>query len=404
MRHVVSYAVLAALGASSLAAQPAEPVSPLLGVADLYAPAVALLKTEHKGHNGIQARQAPAFFIGPGKFVALRSVLFGSTTATLVLDGGQSLPVTRVVGEDFGSGLVIALADVPPELRRGLAISPVNAVAGEDALVIGPAAAPGEPVPAHPTASVTIGARRADGIGLVTLKGEVAPELQGAPLLSATGQVIGVVAGPPVADGTGPVAIPADRLLQIRETPGLAVSEWAGGATLPAPADAAAQLRPHSVEQRPDGTRLVDGKFVLAGEGTKDKPYLVSWDLLLSAMEEYVPKQGRKNIPERISMLSGKYVQVAGNVAFPIMVEQPEELLAMMNPWDGCCIGVPPTPYDAVEVHLGAPVTGQIRFATFGTVTGRLRVEPQLVGNWLVGLYVMDDATLTPAAFGGFAP
>jgi hypothetical protein len=65
---------------------------------------------------------------------------------------------------------------------------------------------------------------------------------------------------------------------------------------------------------------------------------------------------------------------------------------------------VPPTPYDAIEVQLGTPVTGQSRFATYGSIVGKLRVEPQLVGSWLVGLYVIDAAKLTPRAFGGFAP
>ncbi len=399
--------VLSAVTFASLSCSPAvpgQPASPLAGVADLYAPGVASVKTEHQTHNGPTTRTGAAFFIGPGKLITTRGLLFKAAHAEVILDGGQTMPVTKVTAEDLATGLVIALADVPPELRRGLALSPVNAIPGEDALVIGPAAKPGEALPEHPVISVTIGQRSADSIGLFSLKGDVPSSLAGSPVLSATGQVVGAVAQGPGIDGAGSAAVPASRLLEMRETPGLAFAEWAAGATLPTPAEIAAEAKPHSVETRPDGSLLLDNRFLLTGDGTRDKPYKITWDLLLSAMEEYVPKQGRKNLPERIMMLNGKYVEIAGNVAFPIMVEEPEELLSMMNPWDGCCIGVPPTPYDAVEVHLSQPVAGQAKFTNYGTVAGKLRVEPQLVGTWLVGLYVMDDARLTPAAFGGFSP
>lgn len=158
------------------------------------------------------------------------------------------------------------------------------------------------------------------------------------------------------------------------------------------------------IETKPDGTRLVEGRFPITGEGTKESPYTVKWDYLLSAQEEYVPKDGKKDIPPRIKMLDGTWVRLTGYVAFPLMVQEADELLSMMNQWDGCCIGIPPTPYDAVEVKLITPITGRDRLATFGSVQGRFKVDPHLVGGWLVGLYVMDQATLKPEGYGGFAP
>jgi hypothetical protein len=78
------------------------------------------------------------------------------------------------------------------------------------------------------------------------------------------------------------------------------------------------------------------------------------------------------------------------------MVSETKELLVMLNQWDGCCIGVPPTPYDAIEVKLTEPAKRGGKHATFnyGTVEGRLKVEPYLVENWLVGLYLLEDAQL----------
>jgi hypothetical protein len=65
----------------------------------------------------------------------------------------------------------------------------------------------------------------------------------------------------------------------------------------------------------------------------------------------------------------------------------------MLNTWDGCCIGVPPTPYDAVEVRLVGALKSDDRFAIAGSVVGKFSVKPYVVKNWLVGIYIIDDAT-----------
>lgn len=171
-----------------------------------------------------------------------------------------------------------------------------------------------------------------------------------------------------------------------------------------AEAPPAAKLPEPTLEVRPDGTTLVDGKYTIKGKGSKDDPYKVTWDHLLSAQDDYVPREGRKEIPGRIAMLNGRWVELTGYIAFPLMADTQDECLSMMNQWDGCCIGIPPTPYDAVEVRLREPVEGRERMTSYGVVRGRLIVEPQLVGGWLIGLYLMEDATLTPQTFGGFAP
>jgi hypothetical protein len=80
------------------------------------------------------------------------------------------------------------------------------------------------------------------------------------------------------------------------------------------------------------------------------------------------------------------------------MAASADEMLMMLNQWDGCCIGVPPTPYDAIEVKLKAAAKGDTRLRTTGTLSGVLRVEPYLVKDWLVSLYIMDDGELLDAA------
>lgn len=170
-----------------------------------------------------------------------------------------------------------------------------------------------------------------------------------------------------------------------------APDQGANGLAAPeaAPAPAA------KIEKKDDGSMLIDGRFTVKGTGTPEDPYILPWDLFTSVEEVYKPQQGKKDLPGRITMFDGKFVRIAGYVAYPMFVEQPRELLSMLNQWDGCCIGIPPTPYDAIEVKLAKVVTGNERLATYGTVEGKLGVKPYLAGDWLVGLYLMEDAKLS---------
>lgn len=158
---------------------------------------------------------------------------------------------------------------------------------------------------------------------------------------------------------------------------------------------------PAKFEKLDNGTLKVDDRFIVKGEGTIEKPYEVTWDHLISASEIYSPRDGKKRLPERVTMLDGKIVTVSGYIAFPMYVDKPRELLSMLNQWDGCCIGVPPTPFDAIEVRLKDPVEGENRYATQGTVTGKFGVKPYLTGDWLVGLYVMDNAVISNKSTAG---
>ena len=136
----------------------------------------------------------------------------------------------------------------------------------------------------------------------------------------------------------------------------------------------------------------MDDKYIMKGSGTKSDPYRVSWDMLVSTEQTYQPRLGRKIIPGRVKMLDGKWVRISGYIAFPVMAESADEMLMMLNQWDGCCIGVPPTPYDAIEVKLKEAAKGDTRLKTTGTRTGILRVDPYLVKDWRVSLFVMDSA------------
>lgn len=155
------------------------------------------------------------------------------------------------------------------------------------------------------------------------------------------------------------------------------------------------KVLPAKATRRPDGALLLDGRFAVLGKGTAEDPYRVPWDLLVSAQESYKPRMGQTRMPQRVTMLDGAYVRISGYVAFPITSANPKEMLSMLNQWDGCCIGVPPTAYDAIEVRLANAANARQKAAFHGTVTGKLKVDPYVDGGWLLGMYVMDDAKLT---------
>jgi len=220
--------------------------------------------------------------------------------------------------------------------------------------------------------------------------------------------------GEPRHDAPDPTtAAPAPRVAATPEEPGPTDESAAARArpVLSAPAApppvtdgpqlAGYSIAPGTTVTRDDGTLLVDDRYVVTGDGTPEKPYVVTWEMLTSVQSDFDPHTGKKRFPHRVAMLDGKHVRLTGYVSFPMMQQNPRELLSMLNQWDGCCIGVPPTPYDAVEVMLAKTITGNARFTTSGTVTGRFLVKPFLSGDWLVGLYVMEGATLDPAAMLG---
>ena len=139
----------------------------------------------------------------------------------------------------------------------------------------------------------------------------------------------------------------------------------------------------------------VDEEFTLEGDGSEENPYRPSWEYLYSAGDTYAPRLGKNEIPQRIALLDGMWVKISGYTVFPLVSGQTTELLVMLNQWDGCCIGVPPTPFDAIEVGLNDPVTrGPKHGLTYGTLTGRLKVDPYLIEDWLVGLYLLEEASL----------
>ena len=91
---------------------------------------------------------------------------------------------------------------------------------------------------------------------------------------------------------------------------------------------------------------------------------------------------------------------MTGYALFPLMSLETTEVLLMRNQWDGCCIGVPPTPYDAVEVKLAKPADRRDSLVSFVTLEGVLDVDPYVNRDFLLGLFTMSEAALVQPAKG----
>ena len=390
-----------------------------MAMAPLYSPAVAEVRLF--GAEEGNATSVAGFFVGPGRLAVPRSAVVGAQRGEVLLDIGRSFEVQRIVAEAPEVDLALLTIDIPSELMRGLQVAFLEPLPGETLLAIGAAEAPGEEDAEHPVATMKVDRVRIDESSVrVLLEEDLPPWALGAPLLNDTGKLGGYVA----RDAEGQLrAYGSERLLRLDPLPGLSLADWAGGQSIestrpppetedlwaeiralprpegfgPAPeAFAGFDVRPAKIE-KVDGNLRLDDRFTVTGSGKADDPYVLPWALMMSASETFNPSRGKLVLPERVTMFDGSWVRFEGNFAIPFAERFVSELLLMQHPWDGCCLGVPPTPYDAIEVSLAAPIEQRPQF---GVVAGRLKVDPFVRGQWLYGMYLMEGAGLSRKASG----
>ena len=185
--------------------------------------------------------------------------------------------------------------------------------------------------------------------------------------------------------------VPASTVLQ----------ELLGGELVPstgAPATASPEVTVGAratIERIDDRTVRLDGQYTIRGSGTESDPYQVTWELLGSAATTVDAAAGRFVVPGRIADLRGAWIRISGYWAPPLLVFEAKEAMVMLNKWDGCGVGLPPTPFDSIEATFARPmpVQGQHLFR-FGTIKGRLAIEPFVAGTFLLGLYRLEEAVM----------
>ncbi len=154
--------------------------------------------------------------------------------------------------------------------------------------------------------------------------------------------------------------------------------------------------QPADVVRIDDRTVRVANRFELTGNGTERDPYRISWEYLQSAQDGWKPKDGKESLARHILLLDGAWISIDGYWAPGIVVDETQEVIVLLNRWDGCCLGIPPTPYDCIEAKLTEPVRIDKQHSfRYGTVTGRLEVSPFSFGDVVLGLYRFHDARIS---------
>lgn len=189
-----------------------------------------------------------------------------------------------------------------------------------------------------------------------------------------------VQAPDPAAPEPAPIAAPAPQ-------PTVAVPN----ATPPPPA--VSDTGPAVIEVQPDGTRLIDRRFVLAGVGTPADPLRPTWDLLLSAQEVYDAAAGRWDLPPRLDLLAGRTVQIIGHMTTPVHAPVTDRLLLTWSPLDACH-GQEVPPCQGIEVQLDQPVDYDPHSKTVLTVVGVFSLDPRRERGWKSAVFHLDHARI----------
>ena len=369
----------------------------LLDFVNRVKPAVVMVIMTNEA--GGEVASATGVMLDGGFVLVPRDVAIRGPKGRIMLSNEQALEIETVAAASDETGLAHFSFVMPPHLDQSVlevaALATEERSAGDEVLAVSSplgrlnyAATPGR---------IVAGA----GDAASTVELSLPPRSNGSPVVNALGEVVGMA----IEREAGQYAIvPSNEIISLAveaaesdRIPLATFHEAHAPASASEATEREAEKLEATIEKRPDGSMLVDREFIIRGSGSKENPYRITWDLLISAARQYEPRAGRTQLPERITMLDGKWVELPGYLAFPLVEEASDELLLMLNQWDGCCIGVPPTPYDAVEVTLVAPYKGEagINIFNYGTVHGRLEVDPYVTNGWLIGLYLMEEATLS---------
>jgi hypothetical protein len=150
------------------------------------------------------------------------------------------------------------------------------------------------------------------------------------------------------------------------------------------------------VRRAGERTVVLADRFEVTGNGSEADPYRVRWDLLDSVRDGLSADGASFAPPPWIASLDGSWVELSGYVSTPVVVAETRDVLFTKNRWDGCCIGIPPTPFDSIEVTLDRPFSFTEKHGLrFAVLRGQLRVDPMVMAGTILGVYRIEHGVIT---------
>jgi hypothetical protein len=139
---------------------------------------------------------------------------------------------------------------------------------------------------------------------------------------------------------------------------------------------------------------MIDLPYV--ARARRKDPYLISWELLVSAEETYAPHQDSYEIPARISYLNGKHIRIAATSSPQRIERAHRSCFSCETCGTGAALAYRPRRTTRSKTSLKEPLSADdLAFANFGTLDGVLKVDPLVKGAWLLGLFVVGTEKCT---------
>lgn len=115
--------------------------------------------------------------------------------------------------------------------------------------------------------------------------------------------------------------------------------------------------------------------------------------LNFALLETASSQGGELRIPEPVKALDGKWVTLTGHVLLSWSSDEITTFQLAKNPWDGCCMGVPPGYFNAVRVTMAEGKRYSSKFDRVATMSGRFKVDVRKTGNgYIDGVYWLEQA------------
>ena len=145
----------------------------------------------------------------------------------------------------------------------------------------------------------------------------------------------------------------------------------------------------------PDDALIVDRYWTITGgNGSPERPYQLTWDLLLSPQNSPDKDAPEGTLPRRVEFLNGKVVVVAGYSVNWTAAGPAKDFILADRLLDNCKTCKSRSMFATIAVMLTAPENFELGVLNAFTVRGTLKVSPVRENGSLVGVYSIENGEI----------